>query len=92
MALPTCAAHSLHYLEKYKIMVMKCPSKFELRRICRTTGANTLVRLEPPTEADLDAELLDFEADGDDGAYTDADLVDVDKELLDMEAMMATES
>ena len=41
---------------------------------------------------DLDAELLDFEADGDDGAYTDADLADVDKELLDMEAMMATES
>ena len=44
---------ALHYLEKYKIMCMKCPSKFELRRVCRTTGANTLVRLEPPTEADL---------------------------------------
>merc|ERR1719321_2318195 len=34
-------------------MVLKCPSKFELRRLCRTTGANTLVRLEPPTEKDL---------------------------------------
>merc|ERR1719359_1163484 len=44
---------ALHFLEKYKIMAMKCPSKFELRRICRTTGANTLVRLEPPTPADL---------------------------------------
>merc|ERR1719161_358816 len=44
---------ALHYLEKYGIMVMKCPSKFELRRVCRTTGANTLVRLEPPTPADL---------------------------------------
>jgi len=44
---------ALHYLEKYKIMCMKCPSKFELRRICRTTGANTLVRLEPPTAEDL---------------------------------------
>merc|ERR1719198_1215068 len=32
---------------------MKCPSKFELRRICRTTGAAALVRLEPPAEADL---------------------------------------
>merc|ERR1719271_830972 len=32
---------------------MKCPSKFELRRVCRTTGASTLVRLEPPTAADL---------------------------------------
>jgi len=46
---------ALHFLEKYKIMCLKCPSKFELRRICRTTGANTLVRLEPPQEADLGA-------------------------------------
>merc|ERR1719502_1905104 len=42
---------ALHFLEKYKIMCMKCPSKFELRRICRTTGAATLVRLEPPAPA-----------------------------------------
>merc|ERR1719407_385748 len=34
-------------------MCMKCPSKFELRRICRTTGASALVRLEPPTDKDL---------------------------------------
>ena len=46
---------ALHFLEKYKIMCMKCPSKFELRRICRTTGATTLVRLEPPTATDLGA-------------------------------------
>ena len=32
---------------------MKCPSKFELRRICRTTGANALVRMEPPTPEDI---------------------------------------
>jgi len=44
---------ALHFLDKYKIMMMKCPSKFELRRICRTTGASTLVRLEPPVAADL---------------------------------------
>jgi len=44
---------ALHFLEKYKIMCMKCPSKFELRRICRTTGAANLVRLEPPKEEDL---------------------------------------
>merc|ERR1719352_1076936 len=57
---------------------MRCPSKFELRRVCRTTGANTLVRLEPPTEADLGyvahihvkeigstrCTLFDHEADG----------------------------
>merc|ERR1719313_1160522 len=46
---------ALHFLDKYKIMIMKCPSKFELRRICRTTGASALVRLEPPTPADLGA-------------------------------------
>jgi len=34
-------------------MVMRCPSKFEIRRIGRTTGANALVRLEPPLPADL---------------------------------------
>jgi len=44
---------ALHFLDKYKIMCLKVPSKFELRRVCRTTGANTLVRLEPPTPADL---------------------------------------
>merc|ERR1719271_654165 len=44
---------ALHFLEKYKIMCMKCPSKFEIRRIGRTTGANALVRLEPPDQADL---------------------------------------
>jgi len=44
---------ALHFIEKYGMMVMKCPSKFELRRICRTTGATNLVRMEPPAEADL---------------------------------------
>jgi len=44
---------ALHFLEKYGIMCMKCPSKFELRRICRTTGASTLVRMEPPKDGDL---------------------------------------
>merc|ERR1719443_1941548 len=44
---------ALHFLEKYNIMCMKCPSKFELRRVCRTTGASALVRLEPPTQNDL---------------------------------------
>ena len=26
---------ALHFLEKYKIMVVRIPSKFELRRFCR---------------------------------------------------------
>ena len=46
---------ALHFLDKYKIMVLKVPSKFELRRVSRTTGANTLVRLEPPSPSDIGA-------------------------------------
>jgi len=44
---------ALHFVEKYKMMVLKVPSKFELRRLCRTTGASNLVRLEPPSPEDL---------------------------------------
>jgi len=44
---------ALHFVEKYKMMVVKVPSKFELRRLCRTTGANNLVRLDPPAPEDL---------------------------------------
>ena len=42
-----------HFCEKYGIMMLKVPSKFELRRLCLTTGASNLVRLEPPTPADI---------------------------------------
>jgi T-complex protein 1 subunit theta len=44
-----------HFCNKFGIMVLKCPSKFELRRLCRTTGASNLVRLEPPEDTDLGA-------------------------------------
>lgn len=44
---------ALHFVEKYKLMVLKVPSKFELRRLCRSTGATTLVRLEPPKSDEL---------------------------------------
>uniref|UniRef100_A0A7N2M6S1 CCT-theta n=1 Tax=Quercus lobata TaxID=97700 RepID=A0A7N2M6S1_QUELO len=30
---------ALHFCERYKLMVLKISSKFELRRFCRTTGA-----------------------------------------------------
>jgi T-complex protein 1 subunit theta len=46
---------ALHFCEKYGIMVMKCPSKFEIRRLMRTTGAAGLVRMEPPKPEDLGA-------------------------------------
>merc|ERR550514_607804 len=46
---------------------MRCPSKFELRRICRTTGAQTLVRLEPPAAEEIGSTrctIFDHESDG----------------------------
>jgi len=44
---------ALHFVDKYKMLCLKVPSKFELRRVCRTTGATNLVRLEPPAPEDL---------------------------------------
>lgn len=43
----------LHFLERYKIMVVKVLSKFELRRICKTIGATALVRLGAPTPEEI---------------------------------------
>ncbi|GJY72111.1 T-complex protein 1 subunit theta [Tanacetum coccineum] len=36
---------ALHFCERYKIMVLKIASKFELRRFCRTTGSVALLKL-----------------------------------------------
>lgn len=44
---------ALHFCERYKIMVLKISSKFELRRFCRTTGAVALLKLSPPNPDDL---------------------------------------
>ena len=44
---------AMHYLEKYGIMVVKIMSKFELRRICKATGATALVRMGAPTEEEM---------------------------------------
>ncbi|KAF6142973.1 hypothetical protein GIB67_003948 [Kingdonia uniflora] len=44
---------ALHFCERYKLMVLKVASKFELRRFCRTTGAVALLKLCPPNPDDL---------------------------------------
>ncbi|XP_057509551.1 T-complex protein 1 subunit theta-like [Actinidia eriantha] len=44
---------ALHFCERYKLMVLKISSKFELRRFCRTTGAVALLKLGPPNRDDL---------------------------------------
>lgn len=39
---------TLHYMNRYGILVLKVPSKFDLRRICRVCGATPLPRLGAP--------------------------------------------
>ncbi|KAL0334271.1 UNVERIFIED_CONTAM: T-complex protein 1 subunit theta [Sesamum angustifolium] len=44
---------ALHFCERYKLMVLKISSKFELRRFCRATGAVGLLKLSQPDQDDL---------------------------------------
>ncbi|CAM6103365.1 unnamed protein product [Calypogeia fissa] len=44
---------ALHFCERYKLMVLKISSKFELRRFCRTTGAVAQVKLQRPNPDEL---------------------------------------
>jgi len=40
---------AIHYLNKYKIAILKIGSKFELQRICKISGATAIPRLDVPT-------------------------------------------
>jgi len=44
---------AMHFVERYKMMVIKIHSKFELRRMCRAAGATAMVRLGPPTPEEM---------------------------------------
>ncbi|KAH0983053.1 hypothetical protein GBA52_010230 [Prunus armeniaca] len=44
---------ALHFCERYKLMVLKISSKFELRRFCRTTGAVAMLKYCQPNPNDL---------------------------------------
>ncbi|KAF7146840.1 hypothetical protein RHSIM_Rhsim03G0008300 [Rhododendron simsii] len=44
---------ALHFCERYKLMVLKISSKFELQRFCRTTGAVAILKLGRPNPNDL---------------------------------------
>jgi T-complex protein 1 subunit theta len=44
---------ALHFLERKKIMAVKIPSKFELRRVCKATNATTLIKLGKPKPDEL---------------------------------------
>lgn len=44
---------ALHFIERYKMMAVKTPSKFQLRRICKAVGATPLVKIGAPTQEEL---------------------------------------
>ncbi|CAD6208780.1 GSCOCG00003588001-RA-CDS [Cotesia congregata] len=44
---------ALHFLNKYNIMVVRIPSKFDIRRLCKAVNATALSKLTPPTQEEL---------------------------------------
>ena len=44
---------ALHFLEKHKVAALKIQSKWELRRLCMSTGATAMVRLGAPTPEEM---------------------------------------
>ncbi|CAN3375534.1 hypothetical protein DIURU_005728 [Diutina rugosa] len=44
---------ALHYMNKYGLLVLKVPSKFDVRRICQVCGATPLPRLGAPTPDEM---------------------------------------
>ena len=43
----------LHYLEKYRLMVVKVNSKFDMKRLCKALGAVPIARLGAPTPDEI---------------------------------------
>ena len=44
---------AMHFIEKYGLMAIRIPSKFDLRRFCRATGSVALVKLQTPQADEL---------------------------------------
>jgi chaperonin GroEL (HSP60 family) len=44
---------AMHFLEKYGLLAIRIPSKFDLRRFCRATGSVALVKLQTPKADEL---------------------------------------
>lgn len=45
--------HACHYLDRYRLMLVRIPSKYELRRLCRLSGACILVTFRVPAVEEL---------------------------------------
>ena len=60
IACPKFGEVAQHYVDKYNIMAIRCPSKFDLRRVARTTKAVALAKLVTPQRDELgDADLVE---------------------------------
>ena len=44
---------ALHFLNKFGILVLRCTSKFEIKRLAQTLGATQMVRLGAPLQEEL---------------------------------------
>jgi T-complex protein 1 subunit theta len=44
---------AMHYFEKYKMMVLKIMSKWELKRIAKSVGAQAIVKMGTPTPDEI---------------------------------------
>lgn len=44
---------ALHYMNKYNLMAVRIPSKFDIRRLCKTVSATALSKLIPPSKEEL---------------------------------------
>jgi len=53
IAQSTISDMALHFCERNKLMVIKCPSKFEIARICKLTGATSLARFGAPLPEEI---------------------------------------
>ena len=49
----TCSDNALHFFEKYKIMIIKVLSKFEIKRFSKALGAPLLAKHGPPTPEEI---------------------------------------
>jgi len=49
----TVSEMALHFIERYGLLCLRCPSKFDLRRLCTATGSTALVRLGPATPDEM---------------------------------------
>lgn len=57
---------ALHFFERYGIMAIKCPSKFEVRRLCKAIGATALVNVRAPIAEEVgQCETVDVREIGD---------------------------